>query len=284
MSVLNNLKNAVISLKGNIPRRGPEFFIVGATRAGTTYLHHLLNSHPDVFMPKNKELHYFNHDGRYKENLKGYLPLFNGYKGERLVGEATPLYCEKGTYYDPQGEIHFFREETSIKRIAHHFPDTKLIVSLRDPLSRIRSLHKKNFYQKKIETTLSEEIQGELNGKSRLNLLFRNRYDVHLEEIFKHFPQESVYIMIFEEWIKDYTPALNNLAEFLGIEPLERWPEMSEKKNTVEEYKKTESNKITSETFEMDERLEKRIFEELNPSREYIEKLIGRPLPWKSVV
>jgi hypothetical protein len=283
MFVLNNLKNMVVSLKGDIPQRGPDFFVVGATRAGTTYLHHLLDNHPEVFMPKNKELHYFNHDGRYKKNLHGYLPLFNGYKGERVVGEATPLYCEKGTYYDPQGNIHFFREETSIKRIKRHFPDAKLIVSLRDPLSRIRSLHTKNFYQKKIETTLSEEIQRELDGTSRLHLLYRNRYDIHLEEIFKYFPRESVYIMVFEEWIKEANTALNHLSGFLGITQLEQWPEMPEKKNTAEEYKKIDGNKITSATFEMSRNLEKLIFEELKPSRQYVEKLIGRELPWKNI-
>ena len=37
----------------------PNFFILGAMKAGTTSLHHYLRQHPAVYMPSNKEL-----DGR----------------------------------------------------------------------------------------------------------------------------------------------------------------------------------------------------------------------------
>ena len=37
----------------------PNFFIVGAAKAGTTSLHAYLSSHPQVFMSALKEPHYF---------------------------------------------------------------------------------------------------------------------------------------------------------------------------------------------------------------------------------
>lgn len=286
MSALNTIKskikNTIISLKGDIPDYGPDFFIIGVTRAGTTYLHHLLNEHPDIFMPQNKELHYFNHDGRYHENLKGYLCLFNGYKKQKIIGEATPLYFEKGTYYDKNGKINFFKEETTIKRLHKHFPRSKLIISVRDPISRILSLHTKNFYQGKVTTSLFEEIQQELEGNSRLNLLYRNRYNLHLEEIFKYYPHDSVHIMIFEEWIKNPTSHLNDLSKFLGIAPLGAWPNLPKKKNTAEEYRKQENKKIENKIFEIDNNLKTLILNELNPSRQYLENLIGKRLPWEN--
>jgi hypothetical protein len=37
----------------------PNFLGIGAQKAGTTWLHHNLQAHPDVWMPRVKEVHYF---------------------------------------------------------------------------------------------------------------------------------------------------------------------------------------------------------------------------------
>ena len=39
----------------------PTFLVIGAEKAGTTWLYDRLRRHPDIFMPDVKELHYFNH-------------------------------------------------------------------------------------------------------------------------------------------------------------------------------------------------------------------------------
>lgn len=39
----------------------PDFIIVRAMKSGTTTFHDMLNTHPDVFIPKG-ELHFFDHD------------------------------------------------------------------------------------------------------------------------------------------------------------------------------------------------------------------------------
>jgi len=41
-------------------KEGPVFVCIGAQKAGTTWLYENLNSHPEVWMPPVKELHYFN--------------------------------------------------------------------------------------------------------------------------------------------------------------------------------------------------------------------------------
>ena len=40
------------------PRR-PDFVVIGAMKAGTTSLYHYLRDHPQIFMPKVKELDFF---------------------------------------------------------------------------------------------------------------------------------------------------------------------------------------------------------------------------------
>ena len=53
----------------------PDFLIVGAQKAGTTWLHRNLRAHPQVWMPHDKELHYFDEKIKTKggtlESLRG---------------------------------------------------------------------------------------------------------------------------------------------------------------------------------------------------------------------
>ena len=42
-----------------IPETFPHFMCIGAPRAATTWLHTELSSDPRIFLPKRKELHFF---------------------------------------------------------------------------------------------------------------------------------------------------------------------------------------------------------------------------------
>jgi hypothetical protein len=59
----------------------PDFIGIGAQKAGTTWLSHNLQLHPDVWMPKNKELHYFDDRIRDPKN-----PVSRFYR--RMTGEG----------------------------------------------------------------------------------------------------------------------------------------------------------------------------------------------------
>ncbi len=275
-----SINKNIALLKGEYPRRGPDFFIIGATRSGTTYLHHLLKQHPDIFMPQTKELHYFNSNGKYSKDLKKYLGMFYGYKKEKLIGEATPLYFEKGTLYDSDGRILFFQNETAIERLHHHYPDAKIIISLRDPIDRIESIYSKNFSQGKVTTTLQEEIGQELADGSRLHLLYRNRYDIHLKEIFKYYPQKQVSIIIFEDWVSDTNKALSDISSFIGAPYVEINGD-EETRNTRESYQKRGSSSGMELKLSLNQETANIIKDELSPVYPYLNELLARTLPWK---
>ena len=84
----------------------PNFFIVGAPRAGTTTLYKYLRHTPGVYMPSLKEPKYFapSLGARYHaepilrfdrqprtRSQADYLNLFQGVKDEAAIGEASPL-------------------------------------------------------------------------------------------------------------------------------------------------------------------------------------------------
>ena len=98
----------------------PNFIIIGA-QAGTNSFFNLLTNHPDIFI-KGGETHFFDKPKNKKfdhSTISNYEKSFKTNK--TCVGEKTPSY-----YY-----LLF-----AIDRIHNHYPDIKLILILREPISR----------------------------------------------------------------------------------------------------------------------------------------------------
>ena len=131
--------------------RGPDFLVIGAARAGTTWLHRVLRRHPALWLAPVKELHYFDKlsrtrtwlDARERRRVKWknlasidlwhlsyllgarsdtwYAHLFHTAQQQGLIaGEITP------TYAGLDGE--------KFRRIRDINSEIKLIYVMRDPL------------------------------------------------------------------------------------------------------------------------------------------------------
>jgi len=191
----------------------PNFFIVGAPKAGTTSLYEYLKDIPGIYMSTLKEPNYFSSKTISKKmhkrtirDKKKYLKLFDKVKDEKIVGEASPTYL-----FDPDAP-------TLIHDIS---PNALTLISLRDPVERIFSQYlmgirlgnyKKTFHDQ-IHAELADEIeytQPSLRLKERLFFGNVKRYlDV--------FGQKQVKIIIFEEWVKKIQETLQEILDFLNV-------------------------------------------------------------------
>ena len=77
----------------------PNFFIVGAQKAGSTSLYEYLKNMPEIYMSPIKEPSFFsvkiipeNHPQEAIRDKKEYLKLFEKVKDEKIIGEASPTY------------------------------------------------------------------------------------------------------------------------------------------------------------------------------------------------
>jgi Sulfotransferase family len=78
--------------------RAPDFFIVGHQKCGTTALYRMLQEHPQIYMPAEKEPRFLIPELRVKPRggripkrpttMEGYLSLFAGAAPGQLAGEA----------------------------------------------------------------------------------------------------------------------------------------------------------------------------------------------------
>ncbi|MEW5941138.1 MAG: sulfotransferase, partial [Chloroflexota bacterium] len=72
------------------------FLIVGAEKSGTTWLADMLRQHPQVFIPAQKELHYFNRamdeapdveNYNFTKPAEWYLEFFREAEPGKILGE-----------------------------------------------------------------------------------------------------------------------------------------------------------------------------------------------------
>jgi hypothetical protein len=145
---------------------GPDFICIGLPKAGTGWLFDQVQYHPDFWMPPLKEIHYLDREKPKLKNVKmrlewaradsekpkeefphrrrgderdreflseaaalsskpmsfdSYAALFR-FKRDLLSGDVTPAYASLNT------EI--------IEQIGQHFPNVRIVLLLRDPVSR----------------------------------------------------------------------------------------------------------------------------------------------------
>lgn len=196
--------------------RVPNLVIAGVNKAGTTSLFSYLESHPDVSGSKVKETCYFL-PLRYEEPIaewSEYLSLFEP-KNQNIVMEATPGY--------------FYGGRVLAAEIAKKLPDTKIIVVLREPGSRLLSFFHfmKSMLQIDAEMTLKAYIEkcSELSAndfsEKRNNPYFGveggfyAKYLMGWHEVFG----DRLRVVFFDDFVATTPQELASLAAWLGIDP-----------------------------------------------------------------
>lgn len=123
--------------------RLPNLVIAGVAKAGTTSLFAYLAQHPDVCPADEKELYYFSAP-RFGEPL-GPLPEYAAHFAhcgeQRYVMEATPGY--------------FFGGQPTITAMQRILPEPRVLLCLRDPVSRFASYYAFHLTQGHLDADLT---------------------------------------------------------------------------------------------------------------------------------
>lgn len=197
----------------------PNLFLIGPPRSGTTTLYEILDSHPDIFMSKVKEPNYFSTPPIPKRHFqilgatqdkKTYLNLFEKAGGRHI--------------YLGEGTTHYLSDKGAPERIKKHSPDAKIITILRNPVERAYSgyllLERRDGADKSFYETIQQNIK-DLKNKNRQfgNFALQGLYCQQLENYYKYFPKKNILVLSFEDLKKDRQALLNQVAEFLNIDP-----------------------------------------------------------------
>jgi hypothetical protein len=220
----------------------PNFFIVGAPKAGTTSLYAYLDQHPQIYMSPLKEPHYFadefhlenfgdeartraerqmralqdylNGDMREKRfggfvlTWEDYSKLFRNVVDETAIGEATPCYLWS---------------KSAAGNIAARIPHAKIIINLRNPVDRAFSQYLQMVTDGVICRSFREQIHASLHSQNKhfspeWPLLEFGQYYEQVKRYLNAFPRSQIHISFYEDLERAPGPLLSDLLAFLGVD------------------------------------------------------------------
>jgi hypothetical protein len=222
------IKPAVYGYRGLTAglRMLPDFVIIGAQRAGTTYLYESLARHPDIAPALTKEVHFF--DVWFGRGLRWYRSFFPLRLARRLhrrpllAGEASPYYL-----FHPH----------AARRAAATQPKLRLIALLRNPVDRAYSHYqhsrRRGAEQLAFDDALAREgerLAGEqekLEQDERYISYNHQNYSYQARGIYvdqlarwrSAFPREQLLVVQSEQLYAEPQAEMTRVLAFLGLPP-----------------------------------------------------------------
>lgn len=180
----------------------PNLLVIGAQKAGSTWLHKILDAHPDIFMSKTKELMFFDKKKQTPSSTSDYLENFSESHGHSYRGEATP-----GYFWTAEA-----RGNAAENAYALLGSNVRLVLSLRDPVDRAVSAFFHHFRQGRINCQATLREQADLGG-----IVDIGHYQKHYLAWTNIFPKDNFYVTFFDGIRVDGQGIASNLYEWLGL-------------------------------------------------------------------
>lgn len=219
----------------------PNFFIIGAPKAGTTALQKMLSTHSDVFMSPIKEPHYFSTDFNIEEfksdyrhnnpcdlssylkqplleeihlahtpNWEQYIQLFREAKEQKAIGEASSGYLYS---------------TAAPKNIYNTNSDARVIMILRSPVDRAYSHYCMDKASGRVRTnSFVTAVENDFRNPSKAwggkHLYVElGLYYEHVRNYLDIFPQKQVKVIFYDDWVQDNKKIIDEVCSFLEILP-----------------------------------------------------------------
>lgn len=207
----------------------PTFLLIGAAKSATTSLADYLAQHPECFVPpKNKEPNYFAlageklpHRGPASDEVlnalwyshcitdfESYRRLFDGEDQTKARGEASVRYL----YYP----------ETA-HRIHAILPDARLVVVLREPVSRLYSHYSMNVQYQLEPLSLEDALAAEDDRVAAgwgWDWHYRRigRYAEQLKRYLDIFDREQIRVFLFDDFSREPLRVFQEICRHIGVD------------------------------------------------------------------
>ena len=208
-----------------VSRRPPDFFLIGAPKAGTSALHAALAQHPGLYLSPVKEPKSYMCGDSPPPAYKGpgdahsnqewiwqrdrYLALFDDAPKGTQRGESTPFYL-----YNRDAR----------RRIAVDAPDAKLIAVLRDPVDRAYS-NWMHLWMDGLEprADVVEAVRREPERVDKGWAPFWHyqglgMYGRQVADLLEHVDRDRVLLLRYRELVDEPSVTLDRVFRFLGVQ------------------------------------------------------------------
>lgn len=198
----------------------PDFFIVGAPKCGTTSLYHYLRQHPQVYLPRIKELNYFCTDLHFRFpllNENQFLSYYADYGNEKAAGEVS---------------VWNLYSKVAAQQIMTFNPDSRIIILLRNPADMLYALHSNHVFNDNELIQNFEEALAAADSRKK-GLLISPVIKCPVEALYYYdvaaygsqvkrymdlFGTERVKIFLFDDFVRDTPAVYRQLLDFIGVD------------------------------------------------------------------
>ena len=197
----------------------PNFFIVGAPKCGTTALYEYLRPHPNIFMPKIKEPHFFAKD------LGTYPRIKTPQEYAEIFADSTEQHLRIG-----EASVYYLRSSVAIPNIREFNPDAKIIAMFRNPVDMVYSFHSQLLHvaeetETDFETAwrLQErrsrglDLPPSSRGPFLLQYAELGRLGTQTQRLLSVFPPPQVRLILFDDFADSPQTVYDELIDFLEI-------------------------------------------------------------------
>lgn len=179
-----------------LPRKA-NFLGVGAQKCATTWVHRVLQDHPQAAVSEPKELDFFS--AAYDRGFQWYDEHFDN-AAALASGEISPSY---------------FHDREAPARAHAYNPDFRIVLTVRDPLARAYSNH---LHEVRIGHYRGPDLRFEAGWANNPMYLEQSLYAKHLRNWLAHFARERILVLVQEEIEQDPVAQAQKLYAFLGID------------------------------------------------------------------
>jgi hypothetical protein len=187
-------------------RRLPDFLIIGAQKAGTSWLQTVLRHHPHVFMPSG-ETPFFEDPDYGLHRLEDLCAQVSRAPASALAGIKRPT---------------DLTHKECAARIARDLPHAKLIAILRDPVERAVSAyyHSMRLGLRPV-VNADEGLRAAIDSYSRAadptDLLGHGLYSEAIERYYSHLPRERLLLLSYSSLKRNPRQCVDTVCDFLSI-------------------------------------------------------------------
>jgi hypothetical protein len=192
----------------------PTFLGIGAQRCGTTRLHRILASHPEIQMPHrgrdpfNKEIHYFDREVL-TQPLSWYAAHFDGGEGgavRSVRGEITPAYS--------------ILPAPVVEQIGRLMPHLRVVFVVRNPVDRIWSALLMTFAAWRPDRPPElPSVAALVRRAERPEVILRTDYLRTLAIWRRVYGSDAVHLVKFEDQFASRQPTLAAILAHIGADP-----------------------------------------------------------------
>lgn len=184
-----------------IETRAVDFVFVGPMKTGTSWVHEYLALHPSIGVPvKVKETYYFSKN--YHKGTKWYAKQHDFDSEAVIFGEVSP------TYFD---------SKEAAERILKHNSNTKVVITVREPLSRFLS-----HFQHNVRAGIFDANQNlEDLYKEHRRIRGHSSYVDNIHMWTNLFGASNTIVLLNEELESRPELFANKICAHLGVEEME---------------------------------------------------------------